>query len=246
MVTRKLRNYLGVSLAQQQSWCTTADAMTAWRGSVEAVGIFVFKRSFKQREVSGFCLMDDEFPIIMINNSTAFTRQIFTLFHEVAHLLHGLSSITTVDGRFVERMSGTMKSVEVACNQLAAEFLVPNDAFPWEEIDQHNIVYSVSAVASHFNVSREVILRLILDRGWVDSQTYRDCVRAWAEEADSGRGGSGGDYYNNQAAYLGDTYLRLAFSQYRAGVIPVSELAEHLGVKARIISKFEDKLGVRI
>ena len=243
---QRLRTSLGVSLEQQRAWRSTADAMAGWRGHVEAAGVYVFKRSFKQREVSGFCLTDDEFPIIMVNNSTPFSRQIFTLFHEVAHLLYGVSSITTVDGRFVGRMSGAQQSVEVSCNKLAAEFLVPSDAFPWNRINRNDPIESVSDVARTFNVSREVILRRLLDRGWVDSQTYSDWVRTWASEAEPDRGGDGGDYYNNQAAYLGDAYLRLAFSRYRAGVIDTSDLAEHLGVKARNLSKLEDKVAGRL
>ena len=243
---RQLRSYLGVTLEQQRSWRTTAEAMAAWRGCVEDAGVFVFKRSFKQRDVSGFCLTDDEFPIIMVNNSTPFSRQIFTLFHEVAHLLYGLNSITTADGRFVDRMSGSRQSTEVACNQLAAELLVPRDAFPWERIDRDDPVASVSAVARTFNVSREVILRRILDRGWIDPVSYRDCVQAWTTDSEAGRGGDGGDYYNNQAAYLGDAYLRLAFSRYRAGIISDSDLSEHLGVKARNIAKLEEKVASRI
>ena len=244
--TRQLRSYLSVTLERQRSWRSTADAMAAWRGCVEDAGVFVFKRSFKQREVSGFCLTDNEFPIIMVNNSTPFSRQIFTLFHEVAHLLYGLSSITTVDGRFVDRMSGSQKSIEVACNKLAAEVLVPSDAFPWDRIDQDNPVDSVTAVARAFNVSREVILRRVLDRGWIDPETYRECVQVWASETEAGRGGDGGDYYNNQVAYLGDAYLRLAFSRYRAGIISASDLSEHLGVKARNIPKLEEKVASRI
>ena len=243
---RRLRNYLGVTLEEQRSWRTTAEAMAAWRGCVEAAGVFVFKRSFKQREVSGFCLTDDELPIVMVNNSTPFSRQIFTLFHEVAHLLYGLSSITTADGRFVDRMSGSRQSIEVACNQLAAEVLVPSDAFPWESIDRDDPAASVAAVARTFNVSREVILRRVLDRGWIDAVSYRDCVQGWATDSEAGRAGDGGDYYNNQAAYLGDAYLRLAFSRYRAGIISDADLAEHLGVKARNIAKLEEKVASRI
>ena len=243
----RLRAYLAVSLEHQRSWRSTADAMAGWRASVEAVGIFVFKRAFKQKQVSGFCLMDGEFPIIMVNNSTPFTRQIFTLFHELAHLLHGVSSMTTVDGRFVERMRGRQRSIEVACNALAGEFLVPGDAFPWERIDRGNLVDSVSAVADDFNVSREVILRRVLDAGWIDSQSYEACVQRWAAEADAGRGGAGGgSYYYNQAAYLGDAYLRLAFSRYRAGLVDPGDMAEHLGVKARNLSKFEDRIAARL
>jgi len=241
-----LREYLGVSLDRQKSWQTTADAMAAWRGIIEDVGVFVFKRSFKQREVSGFCLTDDELPVIMVNNSTPFTRQVFTLFHEVAHLLHGVNSITTLDGRFVDRMSGGPRSIEVACNQLAAEFLVPSDSFPWEEVDQADLVDSVTAIASAYKVSREVILRRVLDRGWIDSATYQDCVEKWVEESDFDREGLGGNYYYNQAAYLGDSFLRLAFSRYRAGLLSISELADHLGVKAKNIARLEDVVASRL
>lgn len=244
---QQLRVYLGVSLQSQQRWRTTADAMAGWRGHIEDAGVFVFKRSLKQREVSGFCLADDEFPIIMVNNSTPFSRQIFTLFHEVAHLMYGVSSITTVDGHFVDRMSGTHRSIEVACNKLVTEFLVPSDAFPWDHFDQDNPVESVSRVANRFNVSREVILRRLLDAGLVDSTTYSEWANKWASDAEAGRSGEGGgDYYYNTAAYLGDAYLRLAFSRYRAGVIDTADLAEHLGVKARNISKLEDKVAGRL
>jgi Zn-dependent peptidase ImmA (M78 family)/transcriptional regulator with XRE-family HTH domain len=242
----KLRSYLGVSLDMQRSWRNTADAMAGWRARVEDAGIYIFKRSFKQREVSGFCLTDAEFPVIMVNNSTAFPRQIFTLFHEVAHLLYGVNSITTADGRFVDHMVGAAKSIEVSSNQFAAEFLVPATAFPWDAVDRQNPVESVAGIARRFNVSREVILRRVMDRGWVDSGTYRSCVEAWAAEAEAGRGGDGGNYYNTQAAYLGDSYLRLAFSRHRAGLITTSDLSEHLGVKARNISKLEDKVANRI
>jgi Zn-dependent peptidase ImmA (M78 family)/transcriptional regulator with XRE-family HTH domain len=235
-----LRDYLGVSLRHQQGWQTTADAMAGWRGSVEDAGIFVFKQPLKQREVSGFCLNDDQFPVIMINNSTPFSRQVFTLFHELAHLLYGVNSITTLDGDFVERMSASNRTIEIDCNRLAAEALVPSNSFPWRRVDLDELADSVSAIASDYKVSREVILRRVLDRGLIDNATYRECVDTWAEESDLGRESTGGNYYYNQAAYLGESFLRLAFSRYRAGVISISDLADHLGVKARNISKFED------
>lgn len=245
--TRRLRDYLDVPLGVQQSWGSSEDAMALWRSHVEDAGVFVFKRSFKQREISGFCLTHDEFPIIMVNNSTPFSRQVFTLFHEVAHLLFGISSITTVDGRFVDRMSGADKSIEVACNRFAAEFLVPSDAFPWGSVNPDHPIDAVPGIARRFNVSREVILRRILDRGWVDPETYRERVQSWADDAHEGRGGhGGGDYYNTQAAYLGDAYLRLAFSRHRAGIISTSELSEHLGVKARNILRLEEKVASRL
>jgi Zn-dependent peptidase ImmA (M78 family) len=246
---QNLRGYLGVSLERQAGWRSTEQAIAEWRDAVEAVGIFVFKRSFKQREISGFCLTDNEFPIVMLNNSTPFSRQVFTLFHELAHLLAGTSSITTKDGRFVDRMQGAEQSVEVACNRLAAEALVPAATFPWEAIDVDNIETTVGRVASRYSVSREVILRRVRDRGLVDSATYEKFAARWADQAERARGGgeeTSGNYYNTQGAYLGGSFLKLAFSRYRAGIIDVVDLSQHLGVKARNVSKFEERLAGRI
>ncbi len=239
-----LREFLGVPLSRQTGWRYTEDAMSAWRGAVERAGVFVFKQPFRQSEVSGFCLNDDEFPIIMVNNSTPHTRQIFTLFHELAHLIYGVNSITTADGSFVNRMSGPAQALELLCNRLAAEFLVPASAFPWNRLEVNRLEQSVSEIASMFNVSREVILRRVLDDGRIGADTYHELAALWAQDA--GREGEGGNYYYNQATYLGDSFLRLAFSRYRAGLISASELAEHLGIKAKNLSRFEDRIGARL
>ena len=248
-LAQTLREYLGVDLQEQFGWSSTEQAIAEWRTAVEGAGVFVFKRSFKQREVSGFCLADDEFPVIMINNSTPFSRQVFTLIHEVAHLLAGTSSLTTKDGRFVERMQGADRLLEIACNQLAAEVLVPASSFPWQDIDTADLEASVGRVARRFNVSREVILRRIHDRGLVDDATYEDYAAAWAEQAERARGGgeeTGGNYYNTRGAYLGDAFLKLAFSRYHAGLIDVVDLSQHLGMKARYVSELEARLAGRV
>ena len=239
-----LRAFLEVPLSQQTGWRYAEDAMSAWRGAVERAGVFVFKQPFRQSEVSGFCLNDDEFPIIMVNNSTPHTRQIFTVFHELAHLVYGVNSITTADGSFVSRMSGQAQALEIRCNRLAAEFLVPANAFPWNRLDPDRLEQSVSEIASTFKVSREVILRRILDAGRIDAATYQELAALWAQDA--GREGEGGNYYYNQATYLGDSFLRLAFSRYRAGLVSAPELAEHLGIKAKNLSRFEDLIGGRL
>ncbi len=57
-----VREHLKVSLDIQVSWKSADDALKAWRDAVEAAGVFVFKGSFKQRSISGFGLVDAEFP----------------------------------------------------------------------------------------------------------------------------------------------------------------------------------------
>ncbi len=86
-LAHRVRTYLDVSLEEQRSWADSDTALKAWRQALVDVGVFVFKDVFKIPEYSGFCLYDETFPIIYVNNSSTRTRQMFTLFHELAHLL---------------------------------------------------------------------------------------------------------------------------------------------------------------
>ena len=69
-LAERTRSYVGITVEGQREWSSTADALENWRTTIEDSGIYVFKRSFKQKEISGFSLMDEEFPVIFLNNST--------------------------------------------------------------------------------------------------------------------------------------------------------------------------------
>lgn len=243
-VARETREYLGVSLEEQLRWPDARRGMDAWRAALERVGVFVFKRSFDDRDVSGFCLHDDLFPIIVVNNSTPFTRQTFTLLHELAHLLFGLSSMTTVDLSIQGRFSPANREVETACNRYAAEALVPDASFPWSQLHGGNLDAIVDDMAERYCVSREVILRKLRDRELVTSDEYLRQAAVWASEPARDNGGDegGGSYYATQSAYLSKTFVQLAFAQLRSGRISLAEMSEHLRMRARNIGKFEDFL----
>jgi len=246
-LAKKVREYLGVTLEDQFAWRSTAEALKNWRRVVEEAGVFIFKRSFDQPDVSGLCLSDKAFPLILVNNSTAHSRQIFTVFHELAHLLFHVSGITKDDTRFIRRLTGASRDIEVACNRFAAEFLVPAASFPWDvfkKVTTDTLDNAVRNVASHFRVSREVILRRLLDEGLVDEDTYEAKAQQWYEEWKESRARmTGGNYYATQATYLGPSFLQLAFGKYYAGQLSLPELAGHLGVKARNIPGLEAFVG---
>ncbi len=79
------------------AWRNIDEALKEWRQAIYRVGIFVFKDAFREERFSGFSLYDDVFPIIYVNNSAAKPRQIFTLFHELGHLLFHTSGIDPLD-----------------------------------------------------------------------------------------------------------------------------------------------------
>lgn len=232
------RESLGITLANQSAWKSTEDALAAWRNMVEENGVFVFKHSFKQKAISGFCLADEEFPVIYLNNSTAKVRQIFSLFHELAHLLLRVNAISKFDRSYVDLLPQKEKRIEQFCNAFAAELLVPFQDFGAQvksltRIDDR----TVAQLAWHYHVSREVILRRILDRGLVDQTYYETKVRQWAAEKEDS--GSGGNANATQASYLGEKYLRLVFGKHYQGKINLEQVADYLGVRSKRVAELE-------
>jgi len=234
-----VRGHLQITMREQESWRSTDAALKSWREAVERAGVFVFKRSLRQKSISGFCLANAEFPVVYLNNSTPQTRQIFTLFHELAHALLCVSGITFRDDQFIERLDDPFKAIEIFCNRFAGEVLVPSDEFARHRSVREWSDEQVSSIADSYKVSREVVLRRALDWGLVSKEFYRRKAREWADQAKP-RDGGGGDYYATQATYFGQAFLTLLFTQRQRGRFSIEEVAEHLGMKVPNALKLED------
>ncbi|MEA2046668.1 MAG: ImmA/IrrE family metallo-endopeptidase [Euryarchaeota archaeon] len=171
-----VRDYLGIDLSRQRRWNNSEEALKVWRDALEEHGVFIFKDAFRAEAFSGFCLYDEQFPIIYVNNSKPKNRQIFTLFHELAHLLFRTSGIDTPLDDYLDHLVGDSRRIEVLCNLFTGEFLVPRRDF------EHRIRgiaindESIQELAETYNVSREVILRKPLDKKLVEQEVYEENV----------------------------------------------------------------------
>jgi len=237
----RVREYLDIDLAKQKSWSSTDEAFKTWRNALEENGVFIFKEAFKNDAFSGFCLYDEKFPVIYINNSNSDTRQIFTLFHELTHLLSGTGGIDTRRDDYIEFLTGDDRKIEIICNQFAGYFLVPDDDFDKNTLEIRISETLIQELARQYHVSREVILRKFLDRGAVDQFYYEEQVKQWAEAAPP-KSGSGGNYYATKGVYLGGHYLESVFGRYYQNRISVEQLANYLGVKVKNIRGMESLL----
>jgi Zn-dependent peptidase ImmA (M78 family) len=234
----RVREYLGISLEEQRGWTDDDAALKRWRDALFGAGIYVFKDAFRVEEFSGFCLYDEVFPLIYVNNSSAKTRQMFTLFHELAHLLFHTSGIDTIHDEFIPALAGDAQRVEILCNRFAAEFLLPEAEFVAAVRELPAGEATAERVAASFHVSREVVFRRFLDRGMIDQRAYNEAVARWAEQRQGG--GTGGDYYWTKLAYLGRDYVALALSQYRQNRIDERQLADYLDMKPKNLTGIED------
>ena len=234
----RVREALEVDLQMQFDWKNAKAAFEGWREAFEIHGISVFKDALKDDAVSRFCLFDESFPIIYVNNSRPFTHQIFTLFHELAHLLSGTGGIDAVNDSYIRALHGRNRQVEVFCNAFASRFLVPDTDFDrriahFREDDQ-----SIAALADQYCVSREVILRRLRDKHLVTSEYYETKVSEW-RAATPAKTGKGGNYYFTKGSYLGERYLELVFSRLSQNRITADQAAGYLGVHTRNVARME-------
>ena len=94
------RLLLAFPIAAQKARKSAKVVFEIFREKFYELGIYVFKDAFKDNSVSGLCLNDDQYPIIIINNSMSFARQIFTLFHELYHLISNTSGAEIIRDDF--------------------------------------------------------------------------------------------------------------------------------------------------
>ena len=238
----KVRKYFNIDINTQFGWKNVGVAFKKWRDILEEHGIFVFKEAFKNNAFSGFCLYDKQFPIIYVNNSVADSRQIFTLFHELAHLLLGTGGVDTRLDDYIKFLQGDNRAIEILCNRFGGEFLVPDSDFNQRIVGVFINDESIQRLADQYCVSREVILRKFLDRNKVDQQYYNTRVEQWAKEAKKSGEVGGGNYYLTKGVYLGERYIEKAFSKYYQKSISIEQLAEYLSVKVKNISGMESLL----
>ncbi len=250
-MAQQVRSYLGVTLGDQQSWGDADDALKRWRTVLEDHGVFVFKDSFNppgkkkadsvESFFSGFCLYDTDFPVIYVNNNKAKNRQIFTLFHELAHLLMHTGGVDTRQDDYIEYLTGDNRRIEILCNRFAAEFLVPSGDFQARQAGKPIHDGAIGEWAGLYGVSRETILRRLLDWGRVSQQDYEEKTRQWRKERKESSG-SGGNYYLTRGAYLGEKYIEAVFSSYHTGKVSLEQAADYLDVKTRNVAGMEEWL----
>ncbi len=239
-IAKAVRKYMGVGLDKQYALKSNDEALKYWRNLLEEYGVFIFKDVFKEEDCSGFCLYDTDFPVIYLNNSQPKIRQIFTLLHELAHLLFRTGGVDFRSNDFVQKMSGDNKRIEVFCNKFAGEFLVPTEDIKPQIHNQTIDDNLLSRLAGRFSVSREVILRKCLDLGCITKPFYEAKVKEW-ENQKPGRdkSDSGGNSYYTKGAYLGPHYIERAFWKYYQGTISKPQLADYLGMKENHVNTFE-------
>jgi len=238
---RRLRDTLGITVDDQASCETDYAALKLWRSRCEAAGIYVFQVSrIALEDMRGCALPDPYAPVAILNPRDAPTGRIFTLMHEVAHILLGKAAITGA-GKYNFSHTPTVKT-ERFCNQFAAEVLVPRSDFVsrmpqnWRNNDDAVIAKAATA----YRVSRAVIGLRLVELGFAsESYLHSKWPALQAKPAKKRSSGGGLPQHELAISRTGEAFVRLALSAYHGGEIHGGELSSLLGMKLQHLPKLE-------
>ncbi len=238
-IAKEVREWLGVSFEMQTSWTSSSNALTKWKGLLEEQDLYVLQYpSVEVSESRGFAIAEDLFPVIGINSRDSYNARIFTLIHELAHILFR-NSVLINDS--LTNYFGNNRTLEQKCNSLASEILVPGENAV-QEFNQNDLsVREIKRVSNRFRVSGYVMLIRLRNLNLITQEEYNALEPEFSFYNQNSGGGDGGDPYYNRIVQKGRLYLKAAFQSYFNGQITVAELANLTGWKVPNLNELAAK-----
>ncbi len=248
-VAADMRHTLGFNLDARRDCPTWTDALRLFIADADAAGVLVMcngvvlnnnRRKLNPEEFRGFAIADGLAPLVFINGADTKSAQMFTLAHELAHLWLGESAVSDATARMLPD-----QDVEVWCNQVAAEFLVPMELLRAEVRKGESVEHEMARLARRFKVSTLVVLRRLHDAGVVSKAAF---ARAYDDELfrllSIDRGG-GGNFYLTQTARAGRRFSRALVASTLEGQTLFRDAFRMLGIsKVETFQELGRSLGV--
>ncbi len=211
-VSRSIREVLGFDVEERRSIPTWTEALRRFISQADSIGIMVMlsgivgsntHRPLNPNEFRGFALVNPLAPLVFINGKDTKAAQMFTLAHELAHIWIGQTALSDVGPITIPS-----NNIEVWCNQVAAELLVPLDVLHDTYRGDIPLREELNHLARRFKVSTLVILRRLHDAGKL---TREELWRAYEQELQRLKSisrGSGGNFYLTLPARVSKRFAR--------------------------------------
>lgn len=246
-----MRRTLGFDLTSRRTAATWEAALAQLVERAENAGVLVMRngivganthRRLDPTEFRGFTLADAYAPVVFINAADTGSAQMFTLAHELVHVWVGQSALDDV-----RPAREAVTDIERWCNAVAAELLVPLDAFRRAYQRQAPLTAELRRLAREFKVSTLVILRRIRDVGTLTWDAFRDAYEAeLARLIEVSHGTeSGGNFHATEAIRVSRRFARALVSSTLEGQTLYRDAFTLLGFsKMETFRAFSASLGV--
>ena len=231
------RKSLGVSAGDQRGWATAAVAFDHWRSALEHIGLSVFLFSMGNDSCRGFSLWDEFAPVIAVNTAWNEAARVFTLFHELGHLVTRTSSACLESGRSKD------DEVERWCERFSAHLLMPTSdvysaltEYGWRRDTLVDDLAMAGRIATRYKVSLRAATIRLIDIKAADWNLYERIPRL-SDNKKPGGGGNGRDRTEIKEDEVGRRTTSLLISAVERDLLDRSQAVELLDIPD---AKFDD------
>jgi Zn-dependent peptidase ImmA (M78 family)/transcriptional regulator with XRE-family HTH domain len=245
----RIREALGFDLEERRKMPTWTEALRRFIGLADDLGVLVMvsgvvgsnnRRKLDPEEFRGFALADPLAPLVFVNGADTKAAQMFTLAHELAHVWLGQSALSDVASS-----SSPSHAVEIWCNRIAAELLVPLAIFREEYQPAAMLRDELDRLARRFKVSTLVVLRRIYDADGLTADQFWREYRRELERLRAMPSGGGGNFYLTLGARASKRFARALVVSTLEGRSSFTEAFRLLGMKKmETFQDFGHSLGV--
>jgi Zn-dependent peptidase ImmA (M78 family) len=198
-------------------------------------------RKLSPKEFRGFVLSDDLAPLLFVNGADFKSAQMFTLFHELVHLWIDRDGIVDLDG-----LSQSEGEIEVFCNRVAAEILVPGEELEVLWHSEPTFHDQLVRPAKKFKVSPIVIGRRLLELELITKSqffTFYDVYVSGDFQNSAQSATEGGNFYNNQNNRIGKKFMQAVARATMEGKLSYTHAFRLTGLTSATFDKYVHALG---
>ncbi len=198
VIVKDIKHTLKLTNDWASNFNTWEEALNYLTIQIEEIGIIVSfngivgnntRRIIQPSDCRGFVLVNKKAPFLFINSADAKAAQMFTIIHELAHIWIGETA-----GFDNKQMIPANDPIEILCDHVAAEFLVPERFL----IEKWKVSNDLRYLSKLFKVSQIVIARRALDLNLITKpyffDFYNKYIEALAMKKDNVKT-SGGNFY---------------------------------------------------
>lgn len=186
----EIRTLIGVSLDQQREFKKENRGLREWRRALFNFGVLTFGFRIPRKEALGFSIWHEQFPLAAFNLEGYKAQQVFTLFHELAHLALRQSVVSDLGEGGFDRLSAQVKQAEIFCNRFASAFLLPPgsqvviDALNEVPASEVTSIETIDKLAKRFRVSKYVVLHRLIESERIPKDSVSSVFSLWRKHDD--------------------------------------------------------------
>ena len=241
-ISTKIREIFNIETPFKNKTAYNNNAFNYFRNKIESKGVMVLQiENISIKEIRGISLNYEILPVIAVNKNDSDRAKVFTLFHEMAHLVRRTSNLCLID--FNERED----EEERICNSLAANILIPEIALDsiinGKDLNDDRVITNLS---DRYAVSKFVIIKRLYDLNKIDFVLYKSKYEKYLDifnEIKEIKKKQGQKIIVTQDKKLisssGKLYPKIVLDAYYEGKISFGEVCNTLNINSRYIGSIE-------